>query len=197
MAQEGDTEGAWYFHDGRWWARCSSIASNSADFKHIPVGILENKMRIGTKVHEGIHEFIEGGFSPLEDDEVPYFDSYCEWEKHLNPKYIQTETRYYHEGKGITGQIDGLAILEGEDVPVIIDFKTSFAESPSWILQGHLYHYIVSETGIKIAPSVLFLKLDKEGRMPKAFRYKFDPNQRAKCMNLIEEFMKRETPPCK
>jgi ATP-dependent exoDNAse (exonuclease V) beta subunit len=175
-------------HNGKWYARVTEVLSEYSDFSHIPKATLENKQRIGTNVHEAIHDWIVGDFTVLSDDERGYFESYREWEACTNPRFIQAESRYYNDTKMVTGQIDGLVFLEGDTLPVLIDYKTSAAESKSWPLQGHIYHWMIASTGTIIAPRILFIKLDKEGKMPKVFCYEYDPNIRAQGLQAIDNF---------
>ncbi len=177
--------------NGKFYARVTEVLQPFADFSHIPYSVLSNKQRIGTNVHDAIHEDILGDFPILEDDERGYFESYKIWEEAIRPKYIQTECRYYNDEKMITGQIDGLVWIQGEEYPVLVDYKTSASESATWPLQGHIYHWMVSHSGTILAPRILFLKLDKKGSAPKVYNYQLDMNIRAQGLKAISDYWEK------
>jgi hypothetical protein len=179
-------------YNGKQYARVTEILSGLSDFSHIPAAVLKNKQDIGTTVHEAIHDDVTGEFPILSEKEVGYFDSYKLWEKHTTPRFIQTETRYYNDEKMISGQIDGLVNLYGKDRAILIDFKTSVTESPTWPFQAHLYRFLITSTGIIIDDHMHFIKLDKNGGMPKVYTYSYDPNLMAACMDAIDRFWVRE-----
>lgn len=173
-------------HDGIQYARVSQIISSLADFSMINPAVLANKARIGTSVHEAINDYLNDSFPLLDTDEWHYFNSFLAWFKRADPSYQIKETRYFCPDKRITGQIDGVAKF-GEEL-VLIDYKTSAAESPSWIYQAHLYDYLLKVSGVQTSGRYLFLKLDKTGKLPKVYEYRFDPYIHQNCMNLISDF---------
>jgi len=180
--------------EGLQYARVSEIISDPSEFAKIPKSVLENKQRIGTNVHEAIKTEIDGDFPILQADEVGYFVSFMEWYGALKPRFIETERRYFDEEKRITGQVDGIVMIKGASlsVPMLIDFKTSTTESPKWVLQAHLYHYLIQKSGLIIAPRMIFLKLDKDGHLPRVIDYLWSSNTHLKCMSLIDQFWSKQ-----
>ena len=187
-------------HNGKSYARVTSDIIGSmrdsggkflVDFSHIDKEILDRKTAIGTNVHNAIHDDIQGNFPLLIGDEQGYFKSFDKWRRALNPTFIETERRYYCDEKMITGCIDGLIKLHGEEKAVLVDFKTSAQESPiTWPLQGHLYHYLVNLTRDDLSPRILFIKLDRNGFLPKVFEYKVYSRTMDQCMQAIATFWK-------
>jgi len=180
-------------HNGRKYARVSDIIRPFSNFGHIDPIVLANKARIGTAVHQCIEEDLKGGFAIPEDDEEGYFNSYLKWMAHIKPTFVQFEQRYFCDDLMLTGQIDGLVRLPGEELPILLDFKTSANESPiTWPMQAHLYSYLLHVNDVAAGLRFLFLKLDKHGQLPIAFSYHYDQKIHNKCMKSIEEFWNNE-----
>ena len=175
-------------HNGKNYARVSEILAPFTDFGAIPQDVLERKAEIGTRVHEIIDDDIKGDFPIVTPDTFGYFQSYQKWRALISPVFIESEVRYYDDTKMLTGRIDGLIKLEGEERGILIDFKTSVAESPTWIMQGHLYHHLLFSAGKPVADRFLFIKLAKCGGVPSVFNYKFDPNRYRQCLQAIDDF---------
>lgn len=141
----------------------------------IDIEILENKGNIGTNVHTAIDAYLTEGLEiPLRIPERGYFDSFHKWYKETGCEVVENEKRYYCDKLMITGAIDALVRLPGEEDLILVDFKTSASESPKiWPLQATFYHYLVSQTGIKLSPRLIFLKLDKHGEDPVVCEYTY------------------------
>lgn len=183
--------------NGRKYARVSEILKPFVDFGSIDQDTLERKAALGTRVHEAINHEINGDFPVVEFQEKGYFQSFELWRAAIQPTFLATEERIYCDQKMLTGCIDALIKLEGEDEGVLIDWKTSVAESPIvWPMQAHLYHYLVTASGRQIAPRFLFIKLDRQGKLPKVFQYKFDPSLMSKCLQAVDNFWERENQKC-
>jgi hypothetical protein len=176
-------------HNGKNYARVSEVISPFADFSGIDPEVLDRKARLGTQVHEIIKDDIDGKFPIVTPDSLGYFQSYEKWTENVRPVFLESETRYYDEAKMLTGCIDALVKLHGEEEAVLVDFKTSAQQSPiTWPMQAHLYQHLLKVNGKPTAPRFLFLKLDKTGALPQVFQYKFDPNILRKCYQAIEDF---------
>ena len=173
-------------HNGRQYARVSDILKPFCDFSNIDEAVLNNKARIGTEVHQAINDDICQEFPMVPVAAQGYLDSYFKWKERLLPSFSMAETRLFCDEKMITGQIDTLVKFEGENGLVLVDFKTSAQESPIvWPMQAHLYHYLLIKNGWNVSSRFLFVKLDKNGKLPTVFQYIFDQNVRAKCMDAI------------
>lgn len=178
-------------HNGKYYARVSDILKPFVDFSGISQEILNNKAALGTSVHDAINKEIEGHMVVLEGKAGRYFHSFEKWRAIINPVFVETEVRYYCDEKMVTGCIDALAHLEGEKKAVLIDFKTSAQESPTWIMQAHLYYYLLIAAGKDVSDRFLFIKLDRDGALPKVFQYKFDCSIAKKCMKAIDDFWEK------
>lgn len=176
-------------YNGKNYARVSEILEPFSNFSSISQEVLSNKQIIGSKIHDAIHDDIQGDFPIVPANGVGYFQSYEKWRTRLAPIFLESEVRYYDDDRMITGCIDALIKLEGKEEAILIDFKTSAQESPiTWPMQAHLYHYLLGGASKVIAPRFLFVKLDKLGALPRVFEYKFDRNILSKCMTAIDTF---------
>ena len=169
------------------YTRVSEILSQWDRFSNINPQILRNKATIGTNVHEPIQADHEGIYVPLNSREEPYFDSYLKWKKIFQPKYIEMETRLYHNQWMITGQFD--AIIEIDGLLTILDFKTSSQEDEKfWALQGGFYHILCAANNRTCQDKVCFLKLDKLGEMPRMYRYEVTNDVVITCHSAVNTY---------
>lgn len=177
--------------NGKQYARVSDILAAFVDFNAIPPDVLERKAALGTRIHDAINHEIQGDLVVVPVQEVGYFQSFERWRSALCPVFLETEKRMYCDQKMLTGCIDALVKFEGEKIAVLVDWKTSVSESPAWILQAHLYHYLLNVNDIQIAPRFLWVKLDKHGLLPRVYQYKFQPTVHEKCMQAIDAFWRK------
>lgn len=176
-------------HEGKWYARVTEVLQPYTDFGHIDPKVLKNKCDIGTRVHEAIENYInENRDGAMQDDVRGYFKSFHEWSLATECEILYSEERYYDHTLRITGKIDSIINL-GNGLPVLVDYKTSAAESPiTWPMQAHLYFHLLKVNDIDVEPRFLFLKLDKNGRLPKVFEYKYSDNRMAGCIAAVKDF---------
>ncbi len=175
-------------YQGKKFARVSEVLQPFTNFEGIDKKILERKAIVGTRVHEAIADDIKGDFPIILPELLGYFKSYEKWRTQISPVFLEAERRYYDHEKRITGQIDALIKLQGEEGAVLIDFKTSVAESPTWIMQAHLYSHLLALSGKPVSNRYLFIKLSKDGALPIVFHYRFNHNIHQKCMQAIDDF---------
>lgn len=176
-------------HNGKVYARVSDILKPFVDFGDIDPLVLERKAALGTRVHDLIEDEIKGELPVVGLQEQGYFKSFELWNASLRPTFVMTEQRMYCDQKMITGRIDALVKLEGENEAILIDWKTSVAESPiTWPMQAHLYYYLLEASGYTVGKRFLFVKLDRYGGLPKVFQYKFDSKVLSRCLQAIDQF---------
>lgn len=175
--------------NGKMYARVSDILKPFNNFVGIPEDVLNRKAKIGTTVHHAINQEIQGQLPVLSIDEQGYFKSFYKWQSTLNPIFIESEMRYCCDKEMLTGGIDALVKLEGEDKAILVDWKTSSQENPiTWTMQAHLYHYLLVESNKMVSDRMLFIKLNKKGDLPKVFQYRFDQKIMDNCLLAIEDF---------
>jgi len=179
-------------YEGIQYARVSAIIepmSNLSYVKEHKKDVLAQRCEEGSTVHEAIEAFLRGEFPILGTEHMGYFESFKKWHTAIHPQVIIQEARYYCHEKRITGQIDSVMKIGRETV--LVDYKTAAAKSPAWPYQAHLYGYLLEKNNVAIAKRYIFLKLDKSGKLPKVYEYKFDPFIHQKCMSLISDFWKK------
>ncbi len=175
-------------HNGRMYARVSSVIKPYSDYDFDSCPFSKRKAIIGTDVHQAISDDIMEDFPSPSVEGLPYFESYEAWKEVLNPIFINSEERYFDDTLRITGQVDCI-IRIGSEI-LLVDFKTSTSESPTWEMQAHLYHYLITASGKPISDRMLFVKLSPYGKIPQVFCYQFSSNILAKCKTAVEEFWK-------
>lgn len=182
-----------YTHEGKQYARVTEILAELSDFSSIPTEVIQHKGLIGTWTHLAIDDEIHGRYPyiPIElrREVEPYFYSFLRWRDRLNIKFIETSKRYYNDEIMVTGELDALIMYEGNELPTLIDYKTSASENPiSWPRQAHFYHYLIEAHGKKVRPAFCFIKLSKTGSLPKVIEYKYDEKIRKECLERAKRF---------
>lgn len=175
-------------HKGKDYVRVSQVLQPHTDFSHIPPSVLQNKADIGTRTHDAIHDFLLDKFPVLDEDTEPYFESFHRWYTRMTPLFVETEKRYFDDELMLTGCVDGVIELI-PNKPTLIDFKTSVSESPTWIMQAHLYYYLALSRHLE--HEFLFIKLAKNGTLPKVFTYKYNAKMLNKCLGHVREFWEK------
>ena len=182
-------------HKGKLYARVSDILKPFVNFDGISQEVLQAKALVGTMVHDCIEKIVKG--EPYPTIGVRKCDGYIEsfkcWMRALNPTFLKSEERYYCDEMLITGQVDSIVKLEGEEKCLLVDFKTSVQESPTWIMQAHLYYYLISKnsSNLDLSKRFLFLKLDRYGQLPIVFEYHFDDRMNQRCMQAVKDYWNR------
>lgn len=169
------------------YVRATATLSKFNDFSRIDKKILERKTNIGTMVHKAIDADIKGDFAVTDPAVAKYFCSYlCFIDAWEPERILKHETRYGSEDLLYSGQVDLVMNKHGENI--LVDWKTSANESASWELQGHLYHNLLTQSGLVISDKILFVKLDRDGKYPKVFTYKFSNNILYKAVACVKDF---------
>lgn len=180
-------------YNGKKYARVSEVIQPFVNFGNIDPEILERKAALGSRVHDVIEQEIKGDLPIVGLQEQGYFKSFELWRSALQPAFMVTEKRIYCDQKMLTGCIDAVVKLHGENEAVLVDWKTSVSESPiTWPMQAHLYFYLLGTAGIQVAPRFLFVKLDRFGGLPKVFAYKFDTKTMDLCFQAISTFWEQQ-----
>lgn len=152
----------------------------------IPTEIVKNAQDRGTHVHENIATLEKGlGIRPL-DDEKPYLESYKLWAD--GKTFLKKPDRWYDETLLITGECD--AIYEEEGEMVLVDYKCTAKESPTWPLQLSAYRHLASKYGYTFK-RVEIIKLCKKGKYPSIYTYSDNLDLFKKCLEIYRSFFKR------
>lgn len=95
-------------------------------------------------------------------------ESFKKWLDREKPKTIRHVKRLYNDLYMITGEIDML--YESNEGLTLLDLKTSCSESPTWLLQGSCYAWMLKQHGYDIK-RIEFLKLSRIGGKAKSYFY--------------------------
>ena len=172
------------------YTRVSTVLAQWDKFGHIDREMVARKAELGTRVHEAISNHHDNLFIPLGNKEQPYFDSYMAWENSLTGyTIVENEKRLYCDDLMITGQCDAIMKFSETEEPCLIDYKTSASSSKEmWSLQAAFYHYLAVKNGFKISNRVIFLQLDKYGKMPKVHEFIITKELQIACMSAYNIF---------
>jgi hypothetical protein len=158
----------------------------------------ERKRRIGIRVHEAIHMF--NNFIPTifghddeEDAAEKYFESAIKWMQQLKVDVVGDEVRLYDDTLMITGGLDALVHMPGEEGLILVDWKAASTYNKqialSWSLQGAFYSHLLRHNKYaELTPRMLFLQLDNEGGLPKLREFTFTPALLDQAMLLLKAY---------
>lgn len=176
-------------YEGKIYARVSEVLSPFTSFDHIDPKVLRRKAELGTAVHEAIHDFLIGEAPIVPMEGQGYFDSFLAWNNALKPEFLEMEQRYYSDELRLTGMMDALIKMPYSNEIMLVDYKTSVQESPTvWPMQGCLYRKLLALNGKKTADRVLFLRLHKEGDLPRPHIYYHNAYEELKCLEAVKKF---------
>lgn len=171
------------------YTRVSTILAQWDTYGHIKPDVLERKASVGTNVHEHIDRHIKSVFPvDMTEEEEGYFKSFLEWYNAVKPEVVTTEHRVYDDLLKITGAVDLIVKMPGDDAVTIVDWKTSASIQRTWGLQAGFYSYLVDIEAMYGEQSgrVLFIQLDKNGKMPKVVEYHITDDLIDTCMGALK-----------
>lgn len=171
------------------YLRVTEILYPFSGYDYVPSAILENAAVRGTKVHKICESITDGYDFDYPEEFEGFIQSFLKWWERGH-KVLHTEKRFFCNELGITGKVD--YIIEGKDGNIIVDIKTSSKESKTWAMQGSAYSYLAKKSNIPIH-TILFLKLDKDGKEPRAYFYNEDMELFKKILEVYKYFFVSKT----
>src|SRR5690606_8090596 len=112
----------------------------------------------GRRVHNYCEAYAQGLFVEVMDEDCKnYVEAFKVWFDSTVSEVIFTEQRINHAGYRLSGAVDMVAILKGDDKPSIIDIKTPKSPSTTWALQTGAYRMLLREETCIIASGRLCL----------------------------------------
>lgn len=154
------------------YQRITEILSVFSDFSQIDPATLANAADRGTRTHKFCELYINNLLlQPIDEDCKPYFESFVKWFDEMVKEVVYCEERLLCDKFKITGQIDLLLTLKGENKPIIVDLKTPQSESKTWRLQTAAYLYLARQNWDKDINRRACLMLDRNGGEPKFKEY--------------------------
>lgn len=125
------------------YLRVTDVLKRYVDFSHIDPVVLSNASLRGQEVH-GYCELIAQGIEPffIGENVRTYVNAFKKWFCENVHEVFSTEKRYYCERLKITGQVDLIARLKGDNHLSIIDYKCTSQVSKSWAIQTGAYLYL-------------------------------------------------------
>jgi hypothetical protein len=169
--------------NGYW--RVSEVISKYAGLDNVPLNVLKKACDRGSLVHQIIDAEIQSlGCPAIPQNLQGYINSFNKWFEQYKNERIEQPARFYSDTLNITGKCD--AILYLKDTTIIVDFKTSSKESPTWALQGNAYILLAQELNIQI-DEMQFIHLQKNGEAANSITYPKSPNLFLKVLQMHKE----------
>lgn len=153
------------------YTRVSDILKAWENWDAIPQETLERKQKIGTEVHEAIH--MHNCCLPVmvSPEAEPYFESFLKWKETTGAIITKSEERLYCDEVHITGCPDAIVKMPYEDLPMLVDWKTSSSFTKPmariWALKGIFYLMLLKYNGVvSLNTRYIFVQLDPDGKRP-------------------------------
>ena len=151
--------------------RVTEVLSKFSGLDKIDLSVLANEAERGTRCHNFCELYAKNElFVEIDLDCKPYVDSFIEWFDLTVERVEFLEKRLFCDDLRITGQMDMLAYLKGDEKPSLIDIKTPQTESKTWPLQLAAYRHLMDANSIDYKNSFV-LQLNKSGSSAKIFDY--------------------------
>lgn len=145
---------------------------------------------IGTEFHEIVADINRGahkvrGWSPPSRFRDMAF-TYIDWLHKEIGQILEVEKLVISEENQFAGTLDFVAYFRGDDLPSVIDIKTSNSPSADWPLQLSAYKMALEEeSGLKIARRVV-LRVPKKGAcIIESFEYENHEEDELAWMNAL------------
>lgn len=115
--------------------------------------IANTAAQLGTRVHALAADYALG--KPVEvssdDPVVPLFIAYQQWFDQAVREVVAVERTVHHPLFGYAGTTDLVCVLHGDDLPTVVDLKTSNWTAPEWALQTAAYARALVREAIPIS----------------------------------------------
>jgi len=142
----------------------TEVLSPWTDFSMIPPDVLDYASQRGTRVHELIHEKLDGKWIPpkaIPEDVKGFIQSFVTFQRDMILETVFSEKTFTSDIYGLTGTIDFGGYLNDKPKDfTILDWKTPLALQPTWKGQLSAYQYLAGEYKPKRIGS---LRLDPKG----------------------------------
>lgn len=120
-----------------------------------PAALMKQYQRRGTIVHKACNRFTEIGHDwyldleidgvPATEEEItlskPYVDSFSKWFDPARMVVLEREKRMYNDDLNLTGELDQIILID--DIPCIMDIKTSKSINKTWAYQLSAYRFLL------------------------------------------------------
>jgi hypothetical protein len=156
--------------------RVTEILSTYSKMDKIPPAVLERACDRGTAVHKICTAILQNmGVPEVPEGYQGYIESFNQWHQcFCHGCTFVFPQRFFYDSDMITGECDCI-MIDSKGRNFLIDFKTSASESKTWALQAAAYRFLCESEGLVIE-EVIFIKLSKDGSVPKLIKYDYQTN---------------------
>jgi hypothetical protein len=169
------------------YVRVSDVLKPFNKFEAIDPDILANAAYRGERVHKYCENHALGLFLvDVDEDCKNYVHEFQKWFDKNVEKVHQIETRCNSSDIKLSGKLDLIATIRGDDFPSLIDIKTPATSSVSWRLQTAAYK-LLAATELKIdCQRRLCVLLPKVREGVKIAEYENHENDQRFFLNALE-----------
>jgi hypothetical protein len=145
----------------------------------------------GRRVHELCEAHALGLFvEECDADCKNYFHSFRRWFDEMVCHTYVTEQRLNSEDMRLSGAVDMVCQLKGDDYLTLVDIKTPQSDSKTWQLQTAAYKLLLKEAGIKVHRRVCIMlpKTTSEVKVIEYTDHAKDEQRFLQCLELYRFF---------
>ncbi len=154
------------------YTRITTILYPFSGIDKIPQAVVQNAAERGTKVHKICEGIVSGlGEIGVDPETFGYVESFKKWWA-LGHEVVLMEERFYDDELRVSGQVD--LIIKTPEGLMVVDLKTSYSPSKTWLVQGNAYAHLAKNHG-HFVTKIQFLHLNKTGKEPKVYEYEVNP----------------------
>ena len=138
------------------YLRVTEVLKPFTSFDGIDPAVLAKAADRGTRVHKYCELYTQNlVIEKVDDDCIPYVNSFINWFDAMIEEVWVSEMRLSCSKYRITGKLDMVATIKGDQTESLIDLKTPQQASLSWQLQTAAYRYLLrASEGIDISRRV-------------------------------------------
>lgn len=171
------------------YVRVTDVLKTYISFDKIDPAVLKKAADRGTRVHKYCELYTQNLLiEKVDEDCKPYVESFIQWFDAMVEELWVSEIRLSCPKYLITGKLDMVVTIKGDQQPTIVDLKTPQQASISWQLQTAAYRYLMRVSQNIEIPRRLCLVLDRLGNQPKLIEYTNHEADERMFLNAVELF---------
>jgi hypothetical protein len=132
------------------YTRVTEVLHRYYDFSRVDPAVLGRAAERGTEIHEICERMALGKPSEIRESHIPYVRNFDEWLRGNVEEVVDVERRFFHREFSLTGKVDLICRIKGDEGLTIVDIKTPAAFNPVWRAQMAAYKVLAENEGLKV-----------------------------------------------
>lgn len=163
----------------QWRGRVGNVEANRVSTAGREIGTRFHE--IAADINRGLHQ--QRGWQPPEDLRTMAY-AYIDWLNARVSEVVEVERLVVSNRRTYAGTCDLVAIMRGDELPTVLDIKTSNQVSPDWPLQLIAYKLALAEEGIYTMRRIV-VRVPKKGEiLAEEYEY-YDHEDDAEAFNHV------------